>query len=52
VKITADAKASLEVSGHGLVGMAFAPGKSVILATTEAVHHLSWNIQGLTLIPE
>jgi hypothetical protein len=27
VKITADAKASLEVSGHGLVGMAFAPGK-------------------------
>lgn len=49
VKITADAKASLEVSGHGLVGLAFAPSRSVILATSNAVHHLSWNIQGLPL---
>jgi nicotinamide-nucleotide amidase len=31
VKITPDAKASLEVAGHGLVGLAFAPGRSVIL---------------------
>src|SRR5256886_5272014 len=27
-------------------------GRSVILATTNAVHHLSWNIQGLPLLPE
>jgi len=52
VKITPEAKASLEVSGQGLVGLAFAPGRSVILATTSAVHHLSWNIQGLPLIAE
>jgi sugar lactone lactonase YvrE len=52
VKITPDAKASLEVSGQGLVGLAFAPGRSAILATTSAVHHLAWNIQGLSLIPE
>jgi len=52
VKITPDSKASLEVSGHGLVGLAFAPGRSAVLATTGAVHHLSWNIQGLPLIPE
>lgn len=52
VKITPEAKASLEVSGQGLVGLAFAPGRSVILATTSAVHHLSWNIQGLPLIPD
>jgi sugar lactone lactonase YvrE len=52
VKITPDAKASLEVSGHNLVGLAFAPGRSVVLATTGAVHHLSWNIQGLPLLPE
>jgi hypothetical protein len=39
--------------------LAFAPGRSVILATTStaqqsagAVHHLSWNIQGLPLPPE
>jgi sugar lactone lactonase YvrE len=49
VKITPDAKANLEVAGQGLVGLAFAPGRSAILATTSGVHHLSWNIQGLRL---
>jgi sugar lactone lactonase YvrE len=52
VKITPDGKASLEVSGQGLVGLAFAPGKSAILATNSAVYHISWNIQGLPLLPE
>ncbi len=52
VKITPEGKANLEVSGHALVGLAFAPGRSVILATTNAVHHLSWNIPGLPLLPE
>ena len=52
VKITAQGKASLEVSGQGLVGLAFAPGKSAILATNGAVHHISWNIQGLPLLSE
>jgi sugar lactone lactonase YvrE len=49
VKITPQGKASLEVSGQGLVGLAFAPGKSAILATNGAVHHISWNIQGMPL---
>jgi sugar lactone lactonase YvrE len=57
VKVTPQGKANLEVAGSGLVGLAFAPGRSVILATTNpnqsgAVHHLSWNIQGLPLLPE
>jgi DNA-binding beta-propeller fold protein YncE len=52
VKITPDANAELEVSGQGLVGLAFAPGRSVILATSNAVHHLSWNIQGFRRIAE
>jgi sugar lactone lactonase YvrE len=57
VKITPAGKVILEVAGHGLVGLAFAPGRSVILATNDpsgngAVHHLSWNIQGLPLLPE
>jgi len=47
VKITPDGKAALEVSGSGLVGLAFAPGRSAILATNTAVHHLAWNIEGL-----
>ena len=52
VKIAPDAKASLEVSGQNLVGLAFAPGRSAVLATTGSVHHLSWNIQGLPLLPD
>jgi len=52
VKITPQAKASLEVSGNSLVGLAFAPGKSAILATHGAVHHISWGIQGVPLPPE
>jgi sugar lactone lactonase YvrE len=52
VRITPDAKASLEVAGSGLVGLAFAPGRSAVLATTSAVHHLSWNIKGLPLMGE
>jgi sugar lactone lactonase YvrE len=52
VKITPQGKANLEVSGQGLVGLAFAPSKSAILATNSAVHHISWNIQGLPLLPE
>jgi sugar lactone lactonase YvrE len=52
VKITPQQEASLEVSGQGLVGLAFAPGRSVILATGDAVHHLSWDIPGLPLPAE
>lgn len=52
VKLTPDAKASIEVAGHNLVGLAFAPGRSAILATTNAVHRLAWDIQGLPLLPE
>jgi len=52
VRITPDGKARIEVAGHNLVGLAFAPGKSAVLATTGAVYHLSWNIQGLPLLPE
>jgi glucose/arabinose dehydrogenase len=49
VKITPKGEASLEVAGNSLVGLAFAPGRSVILATNNAVHHLAWNIQGMPL---
>src|SRR5580765_1256927 len=52
VKITPDARASLEVAGQGLVGLAFAPGRSAILATTSAVHRLLWDVQGAPLGPD
>ena len=50
VRITPDAQASLAISGHQLVGLAFAPGRSAVLATTNAVHHLAWGIQGKSLL--
>lgn len=52
VKINPQGQANVELSGQGLVGLAFAPGKSAILATNGAVHRISWNIQGLPLIAE
>ena len=51
VKITPNQQASLEVSGQGLVGLAFAPGRSVVLATGDAVYRLSWDIAGPPLPP-
>jgi len=51
VKIGPDRKASLVVSGHNLVGLAFAPGGSVVLATASGVHYLSWGIHGRSLLP-
>src|SRR6266498_3946904 len=52
VKITPDATASLEVAGSGVLGLAFAPGRSVVLATASAIHRLSWDIHGLSVRPE
>ncbi len=51
VRITPDRKPSLVVSGQNLVGIAFAPGKSAVLATNSGVHHLAWNIAGRPIIP-
>ncbi|HUK46480.1 MAG TPA: hypothetical protein VLW06_02770, partial [Terriglobales bacterium] len=50
VKIASDGTASLVVAGSGLVGLAFAPGRAAVLATTSAIHHLAWDIQGQPLI--
>jgi hypothetical protein len=51
VRIGQDKQASLCVSGQNLVGLCFAPGRAAVLATTSSVFHLSWNIQGLPLLP-
>src|SRR6202795_4543515 len=50
VKITPDSTAALAVAGSSLVGLAFAPGRSAVLATTTAIHHLAWDVQGQPLI--
>ena len=50
VKIRPDGQASLAVSGSGLVGLAFAPGRSAVLASTNAVYRLAWDVAGLPLL--
>lgn len=50
VRIAPNGEASLEIAGSGLVGLAFAPGRSVVLATQNAVHHLAWSVQGSPLV--
>lgn len=50
VRITPDKQASLVVAGQNLVGLAFAPGKAAVLATTSGVYHLSWDIAGMPLV--
>ena len=50
VRITPQSEASLAVAGQNLVGLAFAAGRSVILATSNAVHRLLWGVEGLPLL--
>jgi sugar lactone lactonase YvrE len=50
VRITPEKKASLAISGHGLVGLAFTRTGGAVLATTNAVFHLTWGIQPLSLV--
>ncbi len=50
VKITPDKKASLAVAGQNLIGLAFTRTGGAVLATTNAVFHLTWGIQALPLI--
>jgi sugar lactone lactonase YvrE len=49
VRITPDKKASLVVAGQNLVGLAFTRTGGAVLATTNAVFHLTWGIQALPL---
>ncbi len=51
VKISPDGKASLAIAGHNLVGLAFAPGGSLVLATNSGVHNLTWGVHGRSLLP-
>src|SRR6267154_1039807 len=46
VRITPDGAPSLAIAGSGLVGLAFAPGRSAILASNSAVHHLALDVAG------
>lgn len=50
VRITPERRAQLIVSGNNLVGLCFVNNRAVVLATTDGVHHLWWDIQGRPLL--
>jgi sugar lactone lactonase YvrE len=50
VKVTPDKQASLTVAGQNLVGLAFAPNQSAVLASTSGVYQLAWGIAGRPLV--
>jgi sugar lactone lactonase YvrE len=49
VRVTAKGQASLVLAGNNLVGMAFSPLGTVILATNEAVYDVDLGVEGLKL---
>jgi sugar lactone lactonase YvrE len=49
VRVTPKGQASLVLAGSNLVGLAFSPLGTVILATSEAVYDVDLGVEGLTL---
>lgn len=52
VKITPDRKASLAISGNNLVGLAFAPNQSIVLADSTSIFALQWDVSGRVLVAD
>jgi sugar lactone lactonase YvrE len=50
VRIYPDRRADLFLSGPGIVGLAFAPSRSMVIATTNAVYRVDVGIKGRPLI--
>jgi sugar lactone lactonase YvrE len=46
VRITPDRQAELFLSGPGIVGLVFAPGKDLVLATSSALYRVHVDIEG------
>ncbi len=49
VRISPDGQAELVISGSGLVGLALLPGHRAILATTNTLYSLDWDVDGFPL---
>ncbi len=49
VRIDGNRQAELFVSGPGIVGLAFTPSRAIIAATTNALHRIDVDVQGMPL---
>ena len=50
IRITPDREASLFLSGPGIVGLAFSPSRSLVVATTNALYRVDVGIKGRPLV--
>jgi hypothetical protein len=50
VRITEQGQAEVVLSGSGIVGMALQPSGRAIVATTDSLFTLDWEVRGLPLI--
>lgn len=50
VRVTPEAKAELVISGYGIVGLAFTTHGSLILATSNSLAELFWDVSGRPLL--
>jgi sugar lactone lactonase YvrE len=46
IRITPDKEATVALAGSGIIGIAFAPGGTVILTTSTAVYHCDLGVEG------
>jgi hypothetical protein len=49
VRVTPEREAELFLSGPGIVGLAFAPSRALVVATTNALYRVDVGIKGLPL---
>jgi len=49
VRLATNGKADLFLSGPGVVGLAFTPSRSMVVATTNAIYRVDVGIKGITL---
>jgi hypothetical protein len=49
VRITPERRADLFLSGPGIVGLAFTPSRSMVIATTNALYRVDAGIKGRPL---
>jgi len=49
VRLAPDGRPELVLSGNGLVGLALLPTRRAVLATTDALYSLDWDVEGLQL---
>jgi sugar lactone lactonase YvrE len=49
VRLTPQANAELAISGSGIVGLALLPSRRAILATTNLLFSLDWDVEGMPL---